>query len=180
MTRSFSVQDNWHIEVSSDSNIKVQAETTDGKSAITGEIRYFGMRLDNVPSWIPIDWDRFQTEGLFLQQFHDQSLHLDAYLNAPDSDKSPEALSYLKDDRILKAIDTYNKNFDGDGRLAAGKAMVFDLQGIADKNMDQIQVPENFYSFDQALAANELAYRKALKKELDAIGDNLDRLKGRH
>ncbi len=147
-------------------------------SAISGTMRYFGMRLDNVPSWIPIDWDRFQTEALFLQQFHDQSVHLDAYLNAPESDTSAEALSYKKDDRIMKAIDTYRQNVDGDGRAAAGKAMVFDLQGVADKDMDQIQNPNNFYSFDQERAQNELEYRKALKRELDSIGDDIDRLKG--
>jgi len=147
-------------------------------SAISGGMRYFGMRLDNVPSWIPIDWGRFQNEALFLQQFHDQSTRLDAYLNAPESDTSALAMSYKKDDKIMRAIDTYRQNVDTDGKVSAGKAWIFDLQGIVDKDMDQIQNMNNFYSFDQEQAQEEMEYRKALKRELDSIGDDIGRLKG--
>jgi len=147
-------------------------------SAISGEMRYFGMRLDNVPSWIPIDWDRFMTETLFLAQFHDQSRRLDAFLNTPDAKRSQYAYLYIKDETIMKAYDTFHQIAKTEGRGPALKRLVFDLSGIVDNDMDQIQNPKNFYSFDQERAQHEIEYRKALKKELDTINDNADRVKG--
>ena len=148
-------------------------------SAITGSMRYFGMRLDNVPNWIPIDWNLFQTETVFLAQFHLQSQRLDSYLNTSDSDPGEYAHLYRGDEKIMKSNETYVQNLGTDGRVAALKALVFDLQGIADKGMGQIQVLNNFYSFDQERAQEEIEFRNALKKELDSIGDDADRLKGR-
>ena len=161
------------------SNVLDKNSFASRNSAIAGAMRYFGMRLDNVPNWIPIDWDRFQTETLFLDQFNEQSRRLDSYLNASDSDPSPEAHLYRKDDKIMKANETYIQNVGTDGKVSAIKGLVFDLQGIADKNLDQVQVSSNFYSFDQERAQDETDYRKALKRELDSIGDDADRLKGR-
>jgi hypothetical protein len=42
--------------------------------------------------------------------------------------------------------------------------------------MDAIQNPNSFYSFDRQRAKDEIAYRKALKTELDSIGKNVSRL----
>jgi hypothetical protein len=42
--------------------------------------------------------------------------------------------------------------------------------------MDTIQQADNFYSFDQQRARDEIAYRKALKKELDNISTNISRM----
>jgi hypothetical protein len=42
--------------------------------------------------------------------------------------------------------------------------------------VDQIQNLSNFYSFDKDRAQEELAYRKALRAELDANGDVIERL----
>jgi hypothetical protein len=38
-------------------------------SAIHSSMRYFGLRIDTVSDWVPIDWARFQTETIFLDQF---------------------------------------------------------------------------------------------------------------
>jgi hypothetical protein len=42
--------------------------------------------------------------------------------------------------------------------------------------MDAIQQPDNFYSFDQQRAKDEIAYRKALKKELDNLSSNVSQM----
>ncbi|MCE0497917.1 MAG: serine protease [Methylacidiphilales bacterium] len=159
-------------------------------SAISGSMRYFGLRLDTVPSWIPIDMKRLQTESLFLDQFHKQSLCLDSFLNTPannnnqggnasSSDSDPNADIYKTDDKIMKANDNYNQQTSGADTaqdIQAARSLVFDLQGIADTDVDQIKNMNNFYTFDQERAQEEYAYRRALKDELDSISNNVDRL----
>ena len=165
-----------------------KASFSSRNSAISGSMRYFGLRLDTVSSWITIDWHRFQNETTFLDQFHKQSLCLDSYLNAPDNSNGQgdstsagdaNANLYKTDDRIMKANNGYTQQASGADiaqRIQAARGLVFDLQGIADLDMDQIQNMNNFYTFNQDRARQELAYRKALKKELDAISSNVDRL----
>lgn len=163
-------------------------------SAIKGSLRYFGLRFDTVPDWIDVDWRRFQNETLFLDQFQDQNRRLDSYLNAADdksrrndndngngdqSSNSEDANLYRSDENIMKATDRYQQSSSGADiaqRLEALRGLLFDLQSVADSNVDQIQNMNNFYSFDQEQAKEELAYRKALKAELDSIGNNVDRL----
>jgi hypothetical protein len=55
-------------------------------SAISGSMRYFGFRIDNVPKWEPYDWRGFQNETAFLEQFDKRSRCLDCYVNAPDDE----------------------------------------------------------------------------------------------
>jgi hypothetical protein len=50
-----------------------------------------------------------------------------------------------------------------------------DLNSLADADMDTVQQTDIFYTFDQQRAKDELAYRKALKKELDEMGNNVSR-----
>lgn len=168
------------------SNALDKASYASGNSAISGSMRYFGLRLDTVPSWVPIDWNRFQSETAFLDQFHHRSRCLDSYVNTPDPSQggSVEANKelanlYKGDEKIMKANDTFTQQVSGadaSQRLQALKELLFDLQGIADTNLNQLQNAGNFYSFDQEWAEDEIEYRKALKKELDSIGNNVERL----
>ena len=50
------------------------------------------------------------------------------------------------------------------------------LDDIANIDMDAIQNPNNFYSFDRQRAKDEADYRKALKTELNTISNNVSRL----
>ncbi len=59
--------------------------------------------------------------------------------------------------------------------LDAAKELLFDLQGVADGGVNTLQ-GQNLYGFDQIWARKELAYRKALKSELDDLGNNMSRL----
>ena len=52
-------------------------------SAIRGDMRYFGLRVDNVPSWEELDWKNFQGETAFLDKFDMRSRCLDSFLNSP-------------------------------------------------------------------------------------------------
>jgi S1-C subfamily serine protease len=161
-------------------------------SAISSSIRYFGLRVDTVSAWVPIDSRRFQIETIFLDQFHEQSRRLDAYVNTRNSNqpayppggfyrRANDVVSriYLSDEKIMRANASFIQQASGGDaaqRAEALRGLLFDLQCVADLNMDQIQDPANFYSFDQERARDELAYRKALKDELDAIAGDPDRL----
>jgi hypothetical protein len=159
-------------------------------SAITQTMRYFGLRIDTVPRWETYDPAQFQTETAFLDRFQQQSRRLDSYLNSnektdgestggnDDESEPPNSRLYLSDDRIVKAHDRFEQNATGADaaeRLDAFRGWLFELNNIADLNMDAIQNQNNFYTFDQQRARDELAYRKALKKELDGFGNDVDR-----
>lgn len=154
-------------------------------SATSGSMHYFGLRLDTVTAWVPIDWQRFQNESAFLDDFHQESRCLDSYLNAsnngrPNQDAGNAANLYRGNKKIMEANDDYLQqatSTDTSQRMQALQGLVFELDGIANDDMDLMQNPNNFYSFDEKRVQEELAYRKALRSELDSISDNVDRLK---
>ncbi|HUB67086.1 MAG TPA: SUMF1/EgtB/PvdO family nonheme iron enzyme [Candidatus Methylacidiphilales bacterium] len=143
-----------------------------GRNAATaGPARYFGLRIDNVPRWETYDWARFQTETLFLDQFDQRNRCLDCYLNSPNDDR-PEDKLYLEDEMIAKANSEFSDQFaagDASGQMFAFREWQTALDGIANADVDAMQNPNNFYAFDQQRAKDELAYRRMLKAELDAI-----------
>jgi hypothetical protein len=169
------------------SNDLDKASFASRNSAISGSMRYFALRLDTVKSWIPIDPRQFQIETTFLDQFHEQSRRLDAYLNTSDNNQSPNTASdgvdaskiYLDDTKIMKANDSFEQEASGADtaqRIEALRGLLFDLQGVADTNMTQVQNDNNFYSFDLERVHDELDYRRALKTELTSIGSDIERL----
>jgi hypothetical protein len=174
------------------SNSLDKASFASRQSAISSKMRYFGLRLDTVPSWVPLDWNRFQAETAFLDNFDKQSRSLDSYLNRPDpnqnqnQDQSSQSSStdtnlYLQDKKIQAARASFHQQNDGsDGaqQVQAFRELLFDLDGIADSDMTAIQNLGNFYSFDQEQAKDETAYRKALRSELDDIGNDVGRMNG--
>lgn len=157
-------------------------------SAISGSMRYFGLRVDTVPKWEDLDWRRFQNETLFLEQFHQESRCLDSFLNTANKQSDGSAISdgppanlYLANDKIRLACEHYVQQASGSDssqRMDAVRVLLFELNGVADTNMSNIQDLGNFYSFDQQRAKEEVDYRKALKAELDSIGDNVSRIGG--
>jgi S1-C subfamily serine protease len=161
-------------------------------SAIKSSIRYFGLRVDTVPSWEPYDMSRYQTETTFLDQFHEQSRRLDSYLNSSsetdnansssDSENGvPSSKLYLTDDKIVKAQENFSSSVvggDAAQRLDAAREWLFAISNIVDLNLQSIQDPANFYQFDRERAREEAAYRTALKTELDSFGDDLSRIQG--
>jgi hypothetical protein len=160
-------------------------------SAISGQMRYFALRLDTVTQWIDIDPRAFSVETAFLDQFEQQSERLDAYLNrTDDSNNNPNGNAngnssqdnskiYLDDDKIMRAENNYQSTANGGDtsqHLEALRSLLFDLQGVADLRYSDIQNMDNFYPFDRDRAKDEMAYRKALKDELDSISNNIERL----
>ncbi len=151
-------------------------------------MRYFALRLDTVTQWIDVDPKAFGIETAFLDQFEQQSERLDAYLNRSDTNNNdnPNGNSsqenskiYLNDDKIMRAENNYQSNASGGDtaqHIEALRSLLFDLQGVGDLNYDKIQDMNNFYPFDRERARDEMAYRKALKDELDSIGNNVERL----
>jgi len=174
-------------------------------SAISGSMRYFGFRLDNVPAWEAYDWNRFQNETAFLDKFDLRSRCLDSYINTPaaeqpaatgkkkkkkkendgsappaSSNDSPDAEIWQQDEKIVKANNDFIQRTAGGAdtsqQVDAVRELYGDIRDIAGLDMDAIQNTNNFYSFDQLRAKDEIAYRKALQVELEGIGNNVSRL----
>ena len=146
--------------------------------AVVAAQQRFGFRLDNVPGWEAYDWRRFQNETAFLDQFDLRNRCLDCYLNAPNDNK-PEDTLWQKDDKIVKANSGYFEQANGGDtaqQLDAARVMWSGISDIAGTDMEAIQNPNNFYAFDQLRAKDEIAYRKALKAELDQINNNVTQL----
>jgi hypothetical protein len=134
----------------------------------------FGLRVDNVAGWEAFDWNRFEVETAFLDQFRETSLHLDSYLNA--GNKRMASKLWTSNDKIKTANDNFVQDSaggDNSQRMAAMRSLLFELNIVADTDRDQIQQPANFYTFDQQRARDELAYRQALKAELDGLAGDL-------
>jgi hypothetical protein len=167
-----------------------RASLANSNSAITGSMRYFGLRIDTVPKWETYDWNRFLTETLFLRNFHEMSRSLDSVLNGSRYERAnvpvsntdadfPSSHYFLRNDRIKALMEDYHQrtaNADKSQQMDAGRETVSDFEDIANTDMDVIQRADNFYSFDQQVAKRELAYRSALKKELDNMDDHLSDL----
>jgi len=152
-----------------------QASFQNRNSAIQGTMRYFGLRLDNVATWENFTWQRFENETEFLSEFHERSKCLDSYLNTGVHDMSEWGTYFTRDEKVKEAneaIGAMTASSPGD----TARNLVFDLSGLADTDMDQIQQPSNFYSYDATRAQDEISYRKWLKKEIDQMGDDSERL----
>jgi hypothetical protein len=157
-------------------------------SAIGGTMRYFALRLDTVATWIDIDPGAFRRETAFLAEFQEQNRRLDAYLNTPDNSNNGQASSsssnddsriYLTDEKIMRAEHSYTEQASGGDtaqHIEAARSWVFDMQSVADSQINVIQSLDSFYPFDRERARDELAYRRALKDEIDSIGNNIERL----
>jgi V8-like Glu-specific endopeptidase len=147
------------------------------QSAIGNSMRYFGLRVDNVPKWEPYDWNRFLNETEFLDQFDNRNHALDTFLNAPDDNK-PEDILWKSDEKIVAANNTFYEQAGGGDvsqRTDAYRQFLSDLNDVADTGVSSIQNAGNFYLFDQQRAKDEMAYRKALQVEMDSMGADLSR-----
>ena len=152
-----------------------------------GIIPYYGLRLTGVQSWQTYDTSRFLAETLFLKQFHEDTRRLDSYLNGRrrrvsdvgDSSGPPDNQYYLTNPKLHAAQDTYRQlasGADQNQRLEAAQELLFDLEGFADTNVSALQEMNLLYAYDQSWAQEELAYRKALKKQLDDLSNSIVRL----
>ena len=162
-------------------------------SAITGAMRYFGLRLDTVPQWETFDPARFLSETNFLEDFHQQSRRLDSYLNSSDKtdtqnssndeNAQPDSRLYLSDKKICGANDDFFQQAGGGSaaeRLDAFRQWIFALNTVADTGMTTISNTNNFYTYDRQRSQDELGYRNALKQELQSYGDDVNRVGSLH
>jgi hypothetical protein len=124
------------------------------------------LRIDNVPGWENCDW-------VFLDHFHQGTCALDSYLNGGRERGSP---LWKSDAKIKSANESFLQGAAGgdrEQRASALQALLFELSVVADTDMDQIAVPVNFYAYEEKRALAEIAYRQALKAQLDKYRDNV-------
>jgi hypothetical protein len=160
------------------SNALDKASFSNHDSAISGQMRYFGLRLDSVSRWDPYTWPRFNNETTFLNQFHERSKCLDSYLNTGTKDVTDWGLYYLKDEKVKEANEHLGEMANGGDssqRMEAWRNLIFELSGVADTDLSDVENPANFYSFDQIQAREEAASRESLKKEVDDMSSDLSR-----
>lgn len=150
----------------------------------SGALHYSALRLTDIKTWENYDTARFQAESAVLKQFHTDTRCIDSYLNSrrfrsveeAESNPHPIGSDYLNNGKLKDAIDTY-KHFsigaDQNQRLSAAKELLFDLIGIADTDVSTLKGFTTPYTFNRRWAQEELAYRKALRKQLDDLGDNI-------
>jgi len=149
-------------------------------------IPYFGLSLTGVSGWEKYDTSRFLSETLFLKQFHETTRSLDSFLNGrrrrsrigAENDGPPDTRYFLNNVKLHKASDSYKQlagGADESQRLEATRELLVDLQSVADSDRATLQGMTNLYTYDQNWAREELTYRKALKKELDDLSNNLSR-----
>jgi hypothetical protein len=161
------------------------ANPAPGSSSI---IPYYGLRVAGVPVWETLDSERFLAETLFLQRFHDNTRYLDSYLNgrrprgqfgdAANENGPPDNRYFQKNMKLREDQDTYRQeasDADENQRLDAARELLFDLQSFAVADLDTLQGMTGLYSYDQAWAREEIAYRRALKKELDDLSNSINR-----
>jgi hypothetical protein len=151
------------------------------ETAIANSMSYFGLRLDTVTTWETCDWKRLAVETAFLDDFHQRSRCLDSYLNGKNNDNRPIGKLWQSDDKIKTANDNFlqaSAGGDTSQRMESLRSLLFELGNVGDVAMDPIQEPANFYTYDQQRARNEIAYRQALKAELDYFSSNVNRFSG--
>jgi hypothetical protein len=156
------------------SSANFQQENFDERDAtVAGSVEPFGLRLDNVPVWETCDAARLQLQAQFLASFRQRTRSLDAYLNGTGDERDVKL--WKSDDKMKSANDTFVQDTSGNDpneRTEALHALLFELGVVGDADFDQIQQPGNFYSFELLRAKDEIAYRQALKTQLDAYGSD--------
>jgi len=160
-----------------------KASMANAASAISGPMRYFGLRVDNVSKWEPYDIEVFFRESTLLKEFHENSRCLDSLLNGAQYEKTnlvsygaPDSKYYLRNDKIRQLTSKYKptvSGLDNGERVELLREYNLDLEAFADSGVDNIQNPSNFYSFERQDCAKELAYRRALKAELKKLEDKI-------
>jgi hypothetical protein len=159
-----------------------QASRANPNSAITSDVRYFALRMDTVPNWEPYAMDEFVLQTNFLQNFQENSLCLDSILNGANYEKTgqtakgaPDSKYFLHNRELKAEIEPHLIDDPGHALvLEEVRVAVLDCQRFAQRDMDSIQNPRNFYSFEWKRAQEETAYRKVLLKELQAVNDKIN------
>jgi hypothetical protein len=145
----------------------------------------FGLPLQDVAAWEPIDLTAFLQETTVLHDFHDTTRCLDSFLNGRrrygnrgHGGDAPDSQYYTNNGKLSTAEATYKKFATGGDHeqvLDSARELLFDLQSIADGDMDQLQTYRFSCSYSRRRAQEEVAYRKAIKAELDTYADQIAR-----
>ena len=146
-----------------------------------GIVPFYGLRLTGISKWEMIDLPRFLSETAFLKQFHLDTRALDSYLNGRKfsvEGGAPDNKFFLGNAKVHAANDTYKhlaSDADHEQRMEAARELGSDLLGLADADLAKAQSPD-LYLCTQFRFREELAYRKALRDEIEDLSNNPARL----
>jgi S1-C subfamily serine protease len=146
-------------------------------------IPYYAVRVGGVKNWETYNPDRFLQESSFLKQFHTNTRSLDSYLNGHkhgngnNANGPPDDRFYLTNPKLRSAQDSYHALANGadEGQsLEGARELICALQAFAASDLATLQgMKNNLYTYNQGWAQEEIAYRLALKKELDDLSNRL-------
>ncbi len=145
-------------------------------AAVLASIAPYGERFDNVSSWETCQNTQLQTEAEFISTFRRHSRNLDAYLNGAAETRNHNL--WHGDDKLTAANAKFKEETpDGNAgqRTESLHALLFELGVICDTDLDEMQRPANFYGYERSLAQEEVAYRQALKAEIDQFTNDTSR-----
>jgi hypothetical protein len=145
-------------------------------SAVLDSIAPFAARFDNVSSWETCQAAQLQAEADFITAFRRRSREADAYLNGPGEIRSRRL--WAGDDKLTSANAKFlEETPDGNAgqRTQSLQALLFELGVFCDTDLDQMQRPSNFYGYQRSQAQEEVAYRQALKAEIDQFTSDTSR-----
>ncbi len=180
------------------SDVLDKASFASRSSAIQNSMRYFAMRVDNVPKWEDIDLKAYEGETAFLDKFDQRNRCLDSFLNSPspsdnssqngngqqaDSQQDSQDANLWRQDTVLvRANESFEDQSGGDvdtgQKMDALRELLGSIVDAANTDVSTIQNQNNFYMYDRQRAKDEMEYRQALKDELDRISNNISRLGG--
>jgi hypothetical protein len=158
-----------------------KAWTSNPVPGAAGIAPFYGLRLTGVTKWEEIDLSRFLAETQLLKQFHLNTRARDSYLNGRKfhiEDGPPDNKFYLGNSTLLDASNTYKQfatGADRNQRLEAAQELCSDLLSMADADLPTVQTSA-LYNCNQQRALEELAYRKALRAEIEDLSSNIPRL----
>lgn len=146
-------------------------------SAIKGNWRYFGLRIDTVPAWENYDQGGFLQQTLFLKEFHEQSRALDSFINGTgyehaniaSEEGAPDSKYFYQNDKVRKVADNFRRTRETRDEQSALQELVWALESLVGDGYDSIQSESAFYPFNRTRAKREFDYRKALKDELEDL-----------
>ena len=144
------------------------------KAASLQEIRWFGLRLDNIDpkQWEALDWDRFSEEGLELRKVEELSKLMIAFL---ESQKLPPS----EDEKIMDAVAAYEMNSNSarthnnaEAYLSAVQTFLHTLQKLAQDDLSQFDGMK-MYAYHEHILQQQQELQAAIAKAYTVAGKEI-------
>ena len=166
-----------------------QASLANPNSAIRGSMRYFAVRIDNVPAVgnvrleplpdrdpVPPRFSPPDAPARFVFSTARRTKKAGLPVTNGDEGYLPGARLFLSDDHLRSLAQNFHDethDVDKSQQIDATREICSNLLDIANSGMADIQRPSNFYQFDRTKTKEEIDYRQYVIDELNKVGDRI-------